>query len=105
MNLLFGISFCSSFSSRISTRHSCLRIPKPVPLYFFLLGHRPRYVNLPSFRIDNDVVWMRDRIPADDAERRSSFKLVFPFRFVFNSGFEGVVTLLIFECRFVGFHS
>ena len=65
-----------------------LAIPKPVPLYFFLLGHRPRYVNLPSFHIDNDVVWMRDRIRADDAERRSSFKLVFPVRFVFNSGFE-----------------
>jgi hypothetical protein len=55
-----------------------LAIPKPVPLYFFLLGHRPPYVNLPSFHIDNDVVWMRDRIPADNAERRSSFKLVFP---------------------------
>ena len=65
-----------------------LAIPKPVPLYFFLLGHRPRYVNLPSVHVDNDVVWMRDRIRADDAERRSSFKLVFPVRFVFNSGFE-----------------
>jgi len=30
-----------------------LAIPKPVPLYFFLLGHRPRYVNLPSFHVDN----------------------------------------------------
>src|SRR5580693_3605029 len=39
--------------------------------------YRPRYVNLPSVHVDNDVVWMRDRIQADDAERRSSFKLVF----------------------------
>src|SRR5580704_19147884 len=30
-----------------------LAIPKPFPLNFFLLGHRPRYVNLPSFHVDN----------------------------------------------------